>query len=74
MIRFLNEKQDIAEACNQYFASVGNKLTDQIQPSQDNPIRHIPVGKERFLVQTNQACQSQYGTRQIEKREGHWHS
>ena len=44
----LNEKQDIAEACNQYFASVGNKLTDQIQPSQDNPIWHIPVGKERF--------------------------
>ena len=44
----LNEKQDIAEACNQYFASVGNKLTDQIQPSQDNPIRHISVGKERF--------------------------
>ena len=44
----LNEKQDIAEACNQYFASVGNKLTDQIQPSRDNPIRHIPVGKERF--------------------------
>ena len=26
----LNEKQDIAEACNQYFASAGNKLTDQI--------------------------------------------
>ena len=46
--QILNEKQDIAEACNQYFASVGNKLTDQIQPSQDNPIRHIPVGKERF--------------------------
>ena len=23
-------------------------MTDQIQPSQDNPIRHIPVGKERF--------------------------
>ena len=44
----LYEKQDIAEACNQYFASVGNKLTDQIQPRQDNPIRHIPVGKERF--------------------------
>ena len=44
----LNEKQDIAEACNHYFASVGNKLTDQIHPSQDNPIRHIPVGKERF--------------------------
>ena len=48
MIELLNEKQDIAEACNQYFASVGNKLTDQIQPNQDNPIRHIPVGKERF--------------------------
>ena len=43
-----NEKQDIAEACDQYFASIGNKLTDQIQPSQDNPIWHIPVGKERF--------------------------
>ena len=46
--QILNEKQDIAEACNQYFTSVGNKLTDQIQPSQDNPIRHIPVGMERF--------------------------
>ena len=23
-------------------------MTDQIQPSQDNPIQHIPVGKERF--------------------------
>ena len=46
--QILNEKQDIAEACHQYFASVGNKLTDQIQPSQDNPIRCIPVGKERF--------------------------
>ena len=46
--QILNEKQDIAEACNQYFASVGNKLTDQIQPSQDNPVWHIPVGKERF--------------------------
>ena len=46
--QILNEKQDIPEACHQYFASVGNKLIDQIQPSQDNPIRHIPVGKERF--------------------------
>ena len=44
----LNEKQVIAEACNQHFASVGNKSTDQIQPSQDNSIRHIPVGKKRF--------------------------
>ena len=46
--QILNEKQDTAEACSQYFASVGNKLADQIQPSQDNPIQHIPVGKERF--------------------------
>ena len=46
--QILNEKQDIPEACHQYFASVRNKLIDQIQPSQDNPIRHIPVGKERF--------------------------
>ena len=48
--QILNEKQDIAEACNQYFASVENKLTDQIQSSQDNPIRYIPVGKKRFQV------------------------
>ena len=46
--QILNEKQNTAEACNQYFASVGNKLADQIQPSHDNPIQHIPVGKERF--------------------------
>ena len=48
MIKFFNGKQGIAEACNQYFALVGNKLADQIQPNQDNPVQHISVEKERF--------------------------
>ena len=52
----LNEKQDIAEACNQYFASVGNKLADQFQPSQDNPIQYIPVGMERFQFKQIEAA------------------
>ena len=56
--QFLNEKQDIAEACNQYFASVGSKLADQNQPSQDNPVQHIPVGKERsyYRFTHNRTC------------------
>ena len=67
------KKQDIAEACNQYFASVGNKLADQIQPSQD-AYSAYPCTKGKVSIQTNQARQSQHGTEQIEKRESHWHS
>ena len=53
----LNEKQDITEACNQYFVSVGNKLADQFQPSQDNPIQYIPVGMERFQFKQIEAAE-----------------